>query len=284
MNIKDQDLLPYLIITGAFLLLLLLVYLRSKTLGSTEQRGAKPLIGNGQILGKREEQDDYFSTASTVHGTIAVLADGISGLSHGRMASTLAVSAFIREFYKLDSTVPYSAFLEHAASLSNRQIIEQLGGAQGGTTLVAAIITGERMLYWGAVGDSMITIFRKGEFIPVNHRHTLESVLEGQVLDGKITKSEAELHPHRGRLINYLGYEGFKRMEIGKEPIQLEYGDRVLLYSDGVSNALTELELERILLKRQPPYDAAQEMMEAVEAKQLGKQDNATVIILDIGS
>ncbi|MNJ05822.1 hypothetical protein D3C73_1674040 [compost metagenome] len=57
----------------------------------------------------------------------------------------------------------------------------------------------------------------------------------------------------------------------------------MLLYSDGVSNALTELELERILLKRQPPYDAAQEMMEAVEAKQLGKQDNATVIILDIG-
>lgn len=58
-------------------------------------------IGNGQTIGRRDEQDDYFSTAETNNGTIAVLADGISGLANGRMASTVAVNTFIEEFKSL---------------------------------------------------------------------------------------------------------------------------------------------------------------------------------------
>ncbi|MGV2806091.1 serine/threonine-protein phosphatase, partial [Clostridium perfringens] len=57
-------------------------------------------IGNAQTIGKREEQDDYFSSSTTKIGTMAVIADGISGLSHGRMASTLAVTVFSREYLK----------------------------------------------------------------------------------------------------------------------------------------------------------------------------------------
>lgn len=70
-------------------------------------------------------------------------------------------------------------------------------------------------------------------------------------------------------------------MEIGREAIKLNKGDKVCLYSDGVYNSLTEVEMERILSQKIAPYDIAQEIIEAVEQKRLKNQDNATIVILE---
>jgi serine/threonine protein phosphatase PrpC len=277
---EEQQLVPYLIVLAFITSLLLLFYARQLLLNRDARPGIR--IGNGQTIGRREEQDDYFSTATTLNGTIAVLADGISGLANGRMASTIAVTTFIREFLKLDNFNDMQFFFTKASRLSNTEILRNLKGTRGGTTLVAAIISDD-YLYWGAVGDSIIMIFRGGEFIYINQKHILESVLEDRYLAGEITKDEALDNPMRNRLINYLGYEGFKNIEICKEPIPLNKGDKVILCSDGVYNSMTEMELEKILSKNISPYDAAQEIIEAVEYKRLRNQDNATVIILENG-
>lgn len=84
----------------------------------------------------------------------------------------------------------------------------------------------------------------------------------------------------RKRLINYLGFEGFKSMEIG-EPISLKKGDKIILCTDGVYNSLTELELCEILEKPLSPNDAAEEIINRIDAKRLKHQDNATIIILE---
>ncbi|NEW09802.1 serine/threonine-protein phosphatase [Paenibacillus sp. SYP-B3998] len=239
-------------------------------------------IGNGQTIGQRVEQDDYFSTIMNPHGTISVLADGISGLSGGRIASTQAVTTFVKEFLKLDNLSDISGYFTKAARVSNTEIMHSLKGVQGGTTLVAVIIT-DGLLYWGAVGDSLIKIFRNGEFIDVNHKDILESVLEERYVSGEITKAEALDSPKKNQLVNYLGYEAFKNIEICKEPIHLQKRDRVLLCSDGVTNTLTEVELEQLLSLPITAYDAAQAIIEAVERKELKHQDNATVVILEKG-
>ncbi|WP_409359894.1 MULTISPECIES: PP2C family protein-serine/threonine phosphatase [Aneurinibacillus] len=277
---EEQQLLPYLIVLAFIISLLLLFYVRRLLLN----RDAKPniLIGNGQTIGRREEQDDYFSTATTANGTIAVLADGISGLANGRVASTIAVTTFIQEFLKLNNTKNIPLFFTKASRLSNTEILRNFKGTRGGTTLVAAVIS-DGYLYWGAVGDSIIMIFRDGEFININQKHILESLLEERYLAGEVTKDDVLDHPMRKRLINYLGYEGFKNIEICKAPIPLHKGDKVILCSDGVYNSVTEIELEKILSKNISPYDAAQEIIEAVEYKRLRNQDNATVIILENG-
>src|SRR5690606_1836714 len=148
-------------------------------------------IGNAQTIGKRDEQDDYFSSSTTRIGTMAAIADGISGLSYGRMASTLAVTMFSRAYLKVDDPADIPEYFHKAALISNRAIMEQLGGATGGTTLVVGIVSGG-LLHWGAVGDSMLILFRDGEFMPINSKHTLESVLEARYLAGEISKEEAK--------------------------------------------------------------------------------------------
>lgn len=236
-------------------------------------------IGNAQTIGRRQEQDDYFASAATRVGTMAVIADGISGLKNGRMSSTLAVTTFSREFLKVEDPREIPEYFHNAALVSNRAILEQLGGENGGTTLVVAVICGRR-LHWGAVGDSMLILFRNGELKPVNSKHTLETVLEERYLSGEISKEDALQNPMRNQLINYLGYGGFKSMEAG-EPVYLEPGDIVILCSDGVVDALTEVELEEILRLKLPPQETAERIIEGVEQKSFKNQDNATVMILE---
>ncbi|MED1946780.1 MULTISPECIES: PP2C family serine/threonine-protein phosphatase [Brevibacillus] len=276
----QQGAIPYLIVLGVIIAITLLFRLRAALI--RQEMNPVIQIGNGQTIGRREEQDDYFSTATSSHGTIAVLADGISGLANGRLASTLAVTTFIREFTKLDNPKHMSLFFSRAASLANSEILQALRGSRGGTTLVAGVIV-EDKLYWGAVGDSIITVFRNGEFIPINQKDIYESVLEARFLSGEITKDEALEHPQKKQLINYLGYENFQNIEIGREPFPLEKGDKVILCSDGVYDTLTEMELEQVLFQNIAAHDAADQIIEAVESKQKANQDNATILILEKG-
>lgn len=275
-----QTLLPYGIVMACMVLLLSLFRLRKSLLGRLSVKGIS--IGNGQTMGRREEQDDYFSTATTLNGTIAVLADGISGLSNGRMASTIAVTTFIRQFLKVEKIQQIPAFFTKSARLSNQEILEQLRGSRGGTTLVAAVIT-QGNLYWGAVGDSILMVYRNGDFIQMNSKDTYELILEQRYLAGQITRADAISDPQKKRLINYLGFEGFRNMEVCREPYRLQKGDKVILCSDGVYETLTEIEIERILTQSRSTQDAAQAIIEAVEHKNKKNQDNATVVILENG-
>ncbi|MFF2795136.1 PP2C family protein-serine/threonine phosphatase [Lysinibacillus xylanilyticus] len=275
----DPKLLPYIIALVFIVVLVALLIVRNMLAQQNEKN--KIEIGNGQTIGRRDEQDDYFSTAETKDGTIAVLADGISGLANGRMASTVAVNTFIEEFKKLSGLSTLEKFFKEAAFASNHMIVENLNGSNGGTTLVAAVIDDNGFLHWGAVGDSVITIFRNGEFKAINQKHIFESVLTERYISGEISQLEVQENPLKKRLINYLGYEGFKNMDIGKSPIQLNRGDKVCLFSDGVYDTLTEVEMEKILSQQATPYDIAQDMIKAVEQKRLKNQDNATIVILE---
>jgi len=275
----DPKLLSYIISLIFIVVLVALLIIRNMLAQQNEKN--KIEIGNGQTIGRRDEQDDYFSTAETNDGTIAVLADGISGLANGRMASTVAVNTFIEEFKKLSGLNTLEKFFKEAAFASNHMIVENLNGSNGGTTLVAAVIDDNGFLHWGAVGDSVITIFRNGEFKAINQKHIFESVLTERYISGEISQLEVQENPLKKRLINYLGYEGFKNMDIGKSPIPLNRGDKVCLFSDGVYDTLTEVEMEKILSQQATPYDIAQDIIKAVEQKRLKNQDNATIVILE---
>ncbi|HHW35864.1 MAG TPA: serine/threonine-protein phosphatase [Bacillales bacterium] len=278
---NEKELIPYIIVFFCFFLLIVLLY--SRYLLTKREIEVEIEIGNGQTIGTREEQDDSFATMTTSVGTIAVLADGISGLSNGKMASMLTVNTFLNEFSKLNIDDNIQSFFSTTALLANREITQNLKGSGGGTTLASVIIDQNGYLHWGAVGDSLITIFRDGDFIRVNQKDIYENVLEERYLSGEMTINEIKTNPMRKRLINYLGFTGFKNIEIGNKAIRLMKKDKVFLCSDGVSDSLTEVEIENILSKEISPYDAAQEIIEVIEEKQLKSQDNATVVILANG-
>ncbi|CAM3808930.1 protein phosphatase 2C domain-containing protein [Marinicrinis lubricantis] len=272
--------LPYIIVLALIVCFAILLLVRRVL----HQRLQNPRIriGNGQTVGQREEQDDYFATAHNGKATIAALADGISGMDNGRLASTIAVMTMIRGFEKPDSDRDFKSFFERTAIRANREIVHRLGGAQGGTTLVAAVIQ-NGLLYWASVGDSMIAVIRGGDVMRMNRNQTYSSVLEERFVAGEISKQEVLTHPLKNRLVNYLGHEGFHSIETSKEPFPLEKRDKVILCSDGVYRALTDIELVQLVMGAGSPQKAVEAMIEAVERKGRANQDNATVIILDKG-
>lgn len=269
---------PYLFVLAFSMIIVMLFAIRYYL------RNAKStpeiLIGNGQTLGKRKEQEDCFSTVMNENGVLAVLADGMGGFTNGRVASSLAVNTFVQEFSKSKNIEPIDKFFKDTSRLSNAYIVERAKGEKVGTTLVAVIIS-DSYLYWSSIGDSAIALFRNGEFINLNKKHIFQNVLEEQYLSGKITKEELLSNSKKNRLTNYMGHRGFRNIEICDRSIKIVKGDKIILCSDGVYNSVTELEMENVLSKRLNPFKAAEEIIEIIESKKRPNQDNATIVILE---
>ena len=61
-------------------------------------------IGNAQIIGTREKQDDSFATSIMPYGVMAIVADGIGGYINGNLASKIAVETYLDEFERRNAT------------------------------------------------------------------------------------------------------------------------------------------------------------------------------------
>lgn len=66
------------------------------------------------------------------------------------------------------------------------------------------------------------------------------------------------------------------------EPVKLFTGDKLLLMSDGVYNALEERELEECL--KAVPEEAVEKMKELIQEKAYTNQDNYTAVVIEVFS
>ncbi|MBQ3164168.1 MAG: hypothetical protein IJC02_06490 [Lachnospiraceae bacterium] len=243
-------------------------------------RNLKVDIGNAQIIGTREKQDDSFATSIQPYGIMGIVADGIGGYINGNLASQITVETYLDEFEKRDVSDNISYYFQKAAVLSNDRIRDEFEETPGGTTQVSVVLMNDEM-YWSSVGDSNISVFRNGRLIEVNRKENVKNWLEDQYLAGTIRKEDADGGKLAKRLVNYLGYDGFKKASESDRPILLKKNDQVLLYSDGVE-VIGQIELERILTKKSSAQQKADMIMQAITQKQVRSKDNATIIILAV--
>ncbi len=256
------------------------IKMRNQNRGYRLAEGLYVDIGNAQIIGTREKQDDSFATSIQDYGVMGIVADGIGGYINGNLASQIAVESYLDEFEKRDVTDNLNYFFQKTAVLANERIRDEFGEAKGGTTVVAVVLIEDKM-YWTSVGDSNIAVFRNGRLIEVNRKENVKNWLEDQYRAGAIGKEEALGSPMDKRLVNYVGYDGFKKADESDRPIFLKKKDKVLIYSDGVET-LSQIELESILGKKKNAQDLADEIMQAIEDKKVRSKDNSTIIILSL--
>lgn len=237
-------------------------------------------IGNAQIIGTREKQDDSFATSIMPYGVMAIVADGIGGYINGNLASKIAVETYLDEFERRNATDNISYYFQTSAVLSNGRIRDEFGEAKGGTTAVAVVLT-EGKMYWTSVGDSNIAVIRNKRLIEINRKENVKNWLEDQYLAGAINKEAAMGGPMDKRLVNYLGYDGFKKASESDRPILLKKKDQILIYSDGVE-VIGQIELENIMSRKGTAQKKAEMIMEAIENKKVNSKDNSTIIILEV--
>lgn len=231
-------------------------------------------IGNLQIIGQREEQQDAFYISSLSEypdkGLLAVVLDGMGGMNEGG-AIARDVLARIRDGVDLTKPEEVPQFL---TSLSGEIYGSYLG--QGGTTTVMVFIYRNLLRFW-SIGDSDLFLQRNSHLYEVNTRHEYQNLLLLKSFGEGTSHEAAFSHPEGGSLYSYIG-TGEIVCDNFVKPFLLKDQDVLLICTDGVSDTLTLEQLKMCL--ELPPQEACMKMEAAITTAENPKQDNATAIVI----
>lgn len=203
------------------------------------------------------------------------LADGMGGLSHGKLASALALETIFDEFYGGANPIPKS--LGKGIETANARLLSKaqgLGAVRMGTTVTAAILDGDR-LHIGHVGDSRAYLLRGGRIQCLTSDHTMV----GDLVRMKVlSPDKVRSHAQRSILNRAVGIEIFVRADIME--LGIAGGDRIVLCSDGLWGSIEDEEIGELVLARDDPDEASRALVDMALGN--GSDDNVSVIVLNI--
>lgn len=225
--------------------------------------------------GGRDLNEDAVFLCEHGNGLIAIVADGLGGMSQGDKASKLAVK-----------TVSSSLAMEHisedmmnaAVSSANSEICSAGGKGMGST--IAALWMQDKKACACHVGDSRIYQLRNGSIIYQSKDHSLSQVA---VMVGEITPDEIRGHRDRNRLVRALGTSDTVKPDTAILDVQC--GDAFLLCSDGFWEHIVENDIVKYLDNSTGAADWLDKMKAHVLSRQMADSDNSTAaaIIIDKG-
>jgi serine/threonine protein phosphatase PrpC len=208
-------------------------------------------------------------------GVLLALSDGMGGAEAGEVASALVLES-LQKALEREAKGAIHEQLESAVQRANRNVFfeAKLENRQGmGATLVALFIRGDEA-YIAEVGDSRGYLLRKGRLRQITRDQSLVQLLVDQ---GVMTPDEARASPSKNVILQAMGLAKDVRVAIAR--LRLRAGDRFILCSDGITNPVSDPELQKILTDSEPR--AACETMIAL-ANDRGGDDNQTAIVADL--
>ena len=207
---------------------------------------------------------------------LLVVADGMGGAAAGDLASAVAIDT-IRKVESPTAGDDMLARLALAIEQANDKIaklVEADLSLEGmGTTVTGGLFDGTN-LGLAHIGDSRAYLLRHGHLERLTHDHTW---VQSLVDDGKISETEAAMHPHRSLLLKVLNGQPTNDPDLAM--VELLPGDRLMFCSDGVCGLIDDDAIEEAL--RLPDLSDAAERVIA-EALHQGGIDNITVIVADV--
>lgn len=237
-------------------------------------------IGNGQNRGARDYQEDSFGYTpldkAETEGFVAVVADGMGGLSAGDKVSAYAVSSILKMRTCIEGNMPVHVKFRQMISTINREVV--LGGTGGGCTF-AAVFCRSDGVYWCSVGDSRIYIMRNGMLYQLSEDGDYQNQLLDDVIAETLSFEDMIENEKKDSLVQYIGSSDEPKPDVNILPFIPRIGDRLLICSDGVYNALSDEEMAWALSGH--AQDAANALMSAIIGKNYENQDNNTAIVLE---
>jgi len=263
--------------TILFLCMAILHILRQKEIHAKNNfSAAKYEIGAASTLGTREIQQDYFGVKENQEAILMLLADGTG--TEGEIAAKLTIDTFRDLFNDTNAVEKPQYFFRRAANAANKKITNTLEERQGETSLAAVMLKGSKFFYT-VVGNCRITVFRKGDLIPVSEGQTVDILARHGYNEGKISKQETLKLLDNHRRYNVLGKDSFEEIEIYDKPLELQPKDLIVIMSEGIFNTLRWVEIENILEKNNPVQSLADEIIAKVNDSPMVDKSNATVLI-----
>lgn len=240
-------------------------------------------IGKIHDIGRRDYQQDSFGQTAVLRNTgiLAVLADGMGGLSGGERVSQKIVMEALTFGSTLQANQVPTALPGMVAGINHA--VNQMLGPKGlytsGSTVVSALITGNA-LRWISVGDSRVYLYRDGQISQLSRDHDLLQDWMPDILEGKRSMAESLRDPNGRKLTSFIGMGELRHVDYNRTPIPLLPGDRVLLMSDGVYGTVSDAEMAAILRDCGSVQLAASHIGQRIMGAALPYQDNYTLIVL----
>lgn len=239
---------------------------------------ASYLTDSGRV---RSHNEDSVTILKNENGEyLLIVADGMGGHRKGEVASSIVVSRLGKRF---NETVTIGTKLDAVNWLNdnineiNKEIItygEENEDSKGlGTTVVVALLTNSYLIF-GNIGDSSGYVMKNNKIHKVTKDHTLVNLL---VAAGNISIDEAKNHPQKNVLMKALGASEKAEMDIFDVDINC---DAIFLCSDGLTNMLTDDQIEKVLNDEELEIDEkVEKLIRKCNAR--GGTDNISVAYLE---
>ena len=217
---------------------------------------------------------DSGMSEQTIHAPfIAAVSDGVSGERSGELASAMCLE-MVRDL-RYDSTVDLeSGLLDIHRKLADYSRSDpETHNMQA--TLCGIAVDEEQNIMTFNVGDSRLYRFRQGKLKQISRDQSLVQLLYEE---GSITMEERKTHVHRNIIFPVFG--NLKSdPQIDFLPLDgMEYGDVLLLCTDGLSDCVSPLDIEEILEYPEPLKNRMNRLVK--KSLEKGCKDNITVIAM----
>ncbi len=205
-----------------------------------------------------------------------LIADGMGGHEAGEVASEIAVST-IRSSVLAGHSITSAIQRAHATILAASA--RGIGKPGMGSTVVALKNKGDRyQIAW--VGDSRAYLWRKEADGPVLSQLTTDhSYVQLLYQSGLIQANEMTTHPERNIITQCLGSLELDKVVVDSLEREWQPNERVLLCSDGLTDAVSDNLICQIIDKHTDVESAVNELVLA--ALDNGGRDNISLILLE---
>ncbi len=235
--------------------------------------------------GIRENNEDAFLIHRTVQTEgvterkvaapfLAAVADGVSGEQCGEVASSMCLQMLKNLQFSSRLNMEKKLLEVHKALAEYSAKRAETANMQ--TTLCGIGIDEHGLLHTINVGDSRLYRYRKGCLSQLSRDQSLVQLL---FEEGTITKEEKQHHKHRNIIFPVLGnLSATPDFDIRQSNERIEFGDVLLLCSDGLSDYAETTEMEEILALPKPLVRRLR--MLADLALKNGGSDNITILAI----
>jgi PPM family protein phosphatase len=228
---------------------------------------------------QRDTNEDRFYV-DAAQGIFLVV-DGVGGEAAGEIAAGIAVETILDRLARQDG--PAETRIREAITLANQQILHSAQADPGrkgmACVLTLAVLEG-RQLTIGHVGDSRLYKLTPQGIAKLTHDHSPVGEREDA---RELTETQAMQHARRNEVYRDVGSEW--REPDAANFIEIVFSDlaedsAILLCSDGLSDLVTSLEINRLVRLHAGAPDAAVHALIAA-ANNAGGKDNITVILAE---
>lgn len=211
---------------------------------------------------------------------MGIVADGMGGYKGGEIASQVAVNVITQVLAPLvnQATADDEQILamREAIDEANEQIhaLREEDAALGnmGTTVVVTWVQGDNALI-AHIGDSRCYQLSGNELLLKTRDDT---VVQNMIDDGSISEDEAPRMPFRNVLTQALG--STEKAEPSLTRVKMRRGDRLILCSDGLTDAVPETDWPPVMNAGQPLRQQAQSLVDTSLDNQAA--DNVSVVLI----